>query len=95
MKVASKDIYKAYQKCHKGKKGTLKAQVYSAKLLDNILATTIQLNTNTYKAKAYSTFIAKNGSKPREIFAANFKDRVVHHFIVPHLEKLISHKFHT
>ena len=38
-------------------------------------------------------FIANNGVKPREIHAPHFKDRVLHHWLVPQLAKIIEPKF--
>ncbi len=93
MRVLISDIYQAYKKCHKGKAKSVKAQKYSAMLIDNIFDTHFALQTNTYKPKSYTSFVATNGSKPREIFAASFDDRVVHHYLISRLEKIISHKF--
>lgn len=93
MKVSSQQIYQAYKKCHQGKRKSVAAQKYSAKLLDNIFDTCSVLHSNTYQPKPYHCFVATNGSKPREIFAADFSDRVVHHYLVPQLEKIINAKF--
>jgi hypothetical protein len=93
MVVLFKDIYQAYKVCHKGKAKSIAGQIYSANILDNLYETTIALQTSTYFPKLYTTFVANNGAKPREVFAADFSDRVVHHYLVSRLEKIIAHKF--
>ena len=93
MDVSIQQLYQAYQLCHKGKAKTSKAQLYSAKLLDNLYDMQGALQSQSYQAKPASCFVATNGAKPREIHAADFADRVMHHFLVPKLEAIISHKF--
>ncbi len=93
MEVAIQQLYQAYKKCHKGKAKTSQAQSYSAKLIDNIFATHSVLHSNTYQPQPYTCFVATNGVKPREIYAADFSDRVVHHWLVDKLEKIINPKF--
>ena len=93
MDVSLKEVYQAYKKCQQGKARSINAQAYSARLVDHIFDTHLALHSQTYQPKPYTCFIANNGSKPREIFAADFSDRVVHHYLVPKLEAIISDKF--
>jgi len=52
-----------------------------------------ELNSGNYEISPYRCFIVEK-PKPREIFAANFRDRVVHHVIVSRLQPIWEKKFH-
>ena len=93
MEVSIKQIYQAYLTCHKGKAKSAQAQQYSANLLDNLFDTHLALQLNTYNPKPMTVFVADNGTKPREVHTADFSDRVVHHYLVVKLEKIINYKF--
>ncbi len=93
MDVSIQQLYQAYRLCYKGKAKTSKAQQYSGRLLDNLYDMQWALQSHRYQAKPASCFVATNGSKPREIHADDFADRVKHHFLVPKLEAIISDQF--
>ncbi len=88
-----KQIYTAYLKCRKGKSAGTQAQTYESNLLNNLLNTQQALQSLTWQPATMRCFIAQNGVKPREIHAPHFKDRIVHHYIVAKLEKIITPKF--
>ena len=54
---------------------------------ENLLELTRELAERTYRPSPSFCFVAKN-DKHREVFAANFRDRVVHHLLVRQLEKI-------
>lgn len=51
-----------------------------------------EINKGDYKVSPLSVFIVEKPVK-REIFAASFKDRIVHHLIVMKLENILEKEF--
>ena len=85
-------LYKAYIKCRKNKRNTTNALKFEQNLIKNLCNLEISLKTRNYKPSRSIVFLS-NSPKLREIFAADFRDRVVHHLIVPHLQKAFEPKF--
>lgn len=79
------NIYDAYLKCRKNKRNTINALKFEASFIDNIITLHYELNSGTYHPSTSICFVQKK-PKLREIFAADFRDRVVHHLLVSHLE---------
>ena len=92
MAIEFKELYKAYRDCRRRKRKTVNAQRYEMHLLDNLFETQASLNTRRYQPARCIRFIATK-PKAREIHAADFSDRVVHHWLVPRLEKLFEPVF--
>ncbi|MBN2782885.1 MAG: RNA-directed DNA polymerase [Campylobacterales bacterium] len=87
-----KEIYTAYLKCRRLKRNTINALKFEQNLLENLCDLETSLNDKTYTFKRGVCFIT-NSPKMREVFAADFSDRVVHHIIVPLLEQIYEPKF--
>jgi hypothetical protein len=75
--------------CRRRKRGTANAQRYEQRLLDHLVDTTQALQNRTYAPSRSLCFVARQ-PKAREIHAADFSDRVVHHVLVPRLEALFE-----
>ncbi len=84
-------IYKAYLDCRKTKRKTINALKFEFCFEKNIFLLMEELKNKTYKPGRSVCFVVKNPS-PREIFAANFKDRVVHHILIREIEKIGERK---
>ena len=82
-----KEIYEAYLSCRRRKRNTTNALRYEANLIENLCNLETSLNQGTYKPKRSVCFLATS-PKLREVFAADFSDRVVHHIVVPILEQI-------
>jgi retron-type reverse transcriptase len=82
-----KEIYEAYLQCRKRKRNTINALHYEASLIENLCNLETSLNNGTYKPKRSVCFLTTS-PKLREVFAADFSDRVVHHVVVPLLEQI-------
>ena len=82
-----KEIYEAYLQCRKRKRNTINALHYEANLIENLCNLETLLNKGAYKPKRSVCFLTTS-PKLREVFAADFSDRVVHHIVVPILEQL-------
>jgi retron-type reverse transcriptase len=78
--------------CRRRKRNTINALRFEASLLDNLSALSDTLSSGSYKPSRSVCFVAKQ-PKHREIFAADFRDRVVHHLLVPQIEKIFEPKF--
>ncbi len=85
-------IYKAYKECVKNKRNTLNAIHFEANLLENLINLETSLQDRTYKPMRSICFVA-HSPKMREIFAADFRDRVVHHLLVNAIEPFYERKF--
>jgi len=86
------NIYRCYLKCRKRKRKTINALRFEMRLEDNLCKLEKELKTKTYKPARSVCFVAKK-PKFREIFAADFKDRIVHHILVDYLEKIYEPVF--
>jgi len=85
-------VYDGYRACRRRKRGTANAQRYELRLLDQLSDTARTLQDHTYSPSRSLCFVARQ-PKAREIHAADFRDRVVHHVLVPRLEALFEPVF--
>jgi RNA-directed DNA polymerase len=81
------NIYRRYLDCRKNKRNTVNALKFEINAEENILTLEKELKSRTYRPSR-SILFATRKPKLREIFAANFKDRVVHHILVDYLERI-------
>ena len=85
-------IHNAYIRCRKNKRNTTNALNFEVNLLENLYDLEHELNSSRYKPSRSVCFLTSS-PKLREVFAADFRDRVVHHIVVPILEQLYEPKF--
>lgn len=74
------DLLKAYYECRKRKRNTYSALKFEVELEKNLLKLYRDLKTGNYKIGRYICFVVTS-PKPREVWAANFRDRIVHHLV--------------
>jgi hypothetical protein len=74
------DIFEAYYSCRKNKRYTANALKFELNYEENLLQLWREINDGTYIIGRSITFIVEQPVK-REIFAADFRDRVVHHLL--------------
>ena len=72
------DLYYAFECAKKHKKSKQYVKIFESRLHDNLLSLCNDLYNRTYQALPSSCFIINNPKK-REVFAADFRDRIVHH----------------
>lgn len=82
----------AYHDCMRGKKQSPQAMAYIGIAWADLPSLAWELFTNIYKPTTSTCFLVKY-PKLREVFAANFRDRIVHHWICLRLEPLFEHRF--
>ena len=75
-----KEIYRAYLECRKNKRNTLSALFFECNQEENLIQLVEALNNRSYQPTTSVCFYITR-PKPREIFAADFRDRIVHHYI--------------
>ena len=79
-------MWRHYRQCRRNKRNTINALAFEANAEANLLALQEALCAHTYKPGRSICFIT-DGPKPREVFAPDVRNRVVHHFLVSRHEK--------
>ena len=80
------NLHRAWLDCRRRKRGKTAALVFEANAEEELLDFASELAGRTYRPRPSFCFVARN-DKYREVFAAQFRDRVVHHLLVRELEK--------
>ena len=90
--VTTDDMLEAYYDCRKRKRRTASAVVYEMEYESNLIALRDRINTRTYTPGKSICFVVTR-PRYREVFAASFEDRIVHHYIALRLEPLFEQVF--
>jgi retron-type reverse transcriptase len=77
-KPTFQELVKAYFDCRKHKRNTSSALAFEQNLERNLTELYDELQTNTYQPGKSICFVITR-PKPREVWAADFRDRIVHH----------------
>lgn len=85
--LSLENLYRQYYRCRKNKRNTVNALRFEAEQEKNLLALREALLQRSYRPGRSVCFFATR-PKLREIFAADFRDRVVHHLLVDYLERI-------
>lgn len=86
------DVFEAYFECRKKKRNTCNALAFESDYERRCVELWREINAGTYRPSRSIAFIINKPVK-REIFAADFRDRVVHHLIAHRLVPLLEEKF--
>ena len=87
-----RNLYRAYLNCRQSKRGSRSALQFELHAEGNLIKLQEELNTRTYSPLPSTCFVTES-PKPREIFAAYFRDRIVHHLLVRCLEPRWERRF--
>lgn len=90
--VIVSDLFRAYFQARKNKRSTINALAFEKNFESKIFELADDIAENSYKIRPSICFIVKNPVK-REIFAADFRDRVVHHFIYNYISPIFEKVF--
>lgn len=85
-------IYKAYNDCKRRKKNTVSALKFELNREKNLIALLRDLKSQRYQISKHICFIVKDPT-PREVFAADFRDRIVHHLLCNEIGELFEKDF--
>ncbi len=92
MLVEYEELYDAYIDCRKRKRSSANCQQFEIDATHKLWQLWKDLNNGTYKIGRSIAFIVHH-PKDREVFAADFRDRIVHHLIIRRIEKLLEEEF--
>lgn len=85
--LSLENLYRQYLRCRKNKRNTVNALRFEAQQEKQLILLREALADRTYQpGRSVCFFTAR--PKLREIFAADFRDRVVHHVLVDYLERI-------
>jgi len=86
------NLYLAYRKARKGKRGKAHAAEFERKYEEQLFTLQEELRSKTYQPGAYTSFYVHEPKK-RLISAAPFRDRVVHHALCRVIEPIWERRF--
>lgn len=86
------NLHTAYLDCKQGKSKSLNHQNFAYNLEANLFKLKYELQNRTYRPHRSITFVVTK-PKTREIFAADFRDRVVHHLLYNYLAPIYEPRF--
>lgn len=84
-------LFEAYYRARKGKRNTLNQLKFEIDFEHNLLQLAAEIKRRQYKPNPCIAFIVNKPVK-REIFAADFRDRVVHHLLHGSLNHIVEGK---
>lgn len=82
-------LFQAYFDCRKNKRNTMNALRFEMDYEGNLAAIREELNSSAWHPGRSIAFVIDKPVK-REIFAADFRDRVVHHWLINQLNPRAS-----
>jgi RNA-directed DNA polymerase len=86
------DVFQAYYDCRKAKRNTWNALEFEEHLERNLMDLYYELVSGEYKPGRSIMFVITK-PKAREVWAANFRDRVVHHILYNRYSELFYRSF--
>lgn len=90
--VTTAGLLEAYYDCRRNKRKTASALVYEMDYESRLIALRDRVNTRTYQPGKSICFVVTR-PRYREVFAASFEDRIIHHYIALRLEPLFEQVF--
>ena len=85
--IALEEVFRAYYDCRRNKRRTSNAISFELDFERELIRLWRDINSGDYKIGRSIAFVV-NKPVQREIFAADFRDRVVHHLVI---SKILSH----
>ncbi len=86
------DLHQAYRNARRHKGGKAYVRRFEARLEHNLAELCHELWTRTYKPRPSTCFIICDPKK-REVFAADFRDRIVHHLYYNYTHQMLERTF--
>jgi RNA-directed DNA polymerase len=90
--ITFKQLFRCYMSCRETKRNTTNQLAFEINADINLLRLQEELNDRTYKPGPSICFVLEK-PKLREVFAATFRDRIVHHILIEHLNEICEPKF--
>ena len=86
------DVFEAYRRCRRSKRRSASALAFEVDHEANLVALWRDMNTGMYRPEPASAFIVQHPVR-REVFAATFRDRVVHHWLIGKIGDICERDF--
>lgn len=90
--IQLEELFEAYESCRSNKRSTTNALNFEIDYEKSLVELCDEINNGTYKPGKSIVFTVSKPVK-REVFAAEFKDRIVHHLIINKLNPLFEKTF--
>jgi len=90
--ITVSQLFEAYYDCRKSKRNTRAALKFEVNLEENLLALHAEMRAGTWLPSPATVF-AITRPKPREVWAAHFRDRIVHHLVYRAIAPLYEPSF--
>jgi len=90
--VSLRELHAAWLEARRGKTPSSNQLRFESLWIDNLIDLQTRLTAGTWSPAPATCFVAQQ-PKAREIHAPDFADRVVHHWLVPQLERLYEPTF--
>lgn len=91
-KILLKDLFQAYYDARRNKRGTLNALKFEMEYEKNLFELRDELLEGRYAIKPSICFVTMKPVQ-REIFASDFRDRVVHHLVFNYISPIFEKRF--
>ena len=93
--VSYEELYRAYVDCKKRKRITHNCEAFEIDEVNKLYNLYVELNTMTYKIGKSTTFIYHEplSNHFREIFAADFRDRIIQHLLINRMIDIFENDF--
>lgn len=85
-------MLEAYLDCRKRKRSTVGATEFELNYVRNLVELTNEVNSRQYRIGKSICFVVRY-PRYREVFAGDFRDRIIHHYIALRLEPLFEQVF--
>lgn len=86
------DIFQAYYDARTNKRNSASALEFELNYEKNLVQLYNEINNRSYEPRPYSAFIIEKPVK-REVFASDFRDRIVHHLIFNYINPIFDPLF--
>lgn len=90
--IPIEDFFTAYFLCRKHKRSTPNSRHFEINYEEKLLELWYEVNKREYEIGTSICFLVRR-PKLREVFAADFRDRIIHHIIMMRLEPLFEEMF--
>lgn len=91
-KIVLQELFESYFSCRANKRNSANAIPFEVDYENNLVQLCEEINNGIYKIRRSIVFIVDKPVK-REIFASDFRDRVVCHLIIGKLNQLFEKQF--
>lgn len=90
--ISPEEIFLAYYDCRKHKRNSSSALSFEMDLEHNLLVLLDEINSFNYQPQPYTCFIIEKPTV-REVFAASFRDRIIHHLVINAINPVLEKRF--